>query len=83
MTERTFQAFFHQIRRQFHSIPRHTDFVGDLKMTEHVAANEPFAVKETDLSANTILTGNFLASVHRQHSWDKLGRLKKGVFLAP
>ena len=31
-------------------------------MTEDVAANEPFAVKEIDLSANTILTANFLAS---------------------
>ena len=31
-------------------------------MTEDVAVNEPFAVKEIDLSANTILTANFLAS---------------------
>ena len=27
-------------------------------------------------------SGAFFVAVHRQHSWDKLGRLKKGVFLA-
>ena len=32
-----------------------TDFVGSLKMTEDVAPNEPFAFKQIDLSANTIL----------------------------
>jgi hypothetical protein len=29
-----------------------------------------------------VVSGEFEETVHRQHSWDKLGRLKKGVFLA-
>jgi hypothetical protein len=32
-----------------------TDFVGSLTIKEDVAANEPFAFKQIDLSANTIL----------------------------